>query len=70
MTATREPLENVSLRKITDMERQGKTRLLIVDDEEDMLRLLKRSLSADLDCEVQTCTQRVPGHGASGGESL
>ena len=54
MTATREPLENVSLRKITDMERQGKTRLLIVDDEEDMLRLLKRSLSADLDCEVQT----------------
>ncbi|MCL4540671.1 MAG: sigma-54 dependent transcriptional regulator [Bacteroidetes bacterium] len=36
------------------MEPQTKTRLLIVDDEEDMLRLLKRSLSADLDCEVQT----------------
>ncbi len=38
------------------MERHGKTRLLIVDDEEDMLRLLKRSLSADLDCEVQTAS--------------
>jgi len=36
------------------MERQEKTRLLIVDDEEDMLRLLKRSLSVDLGCEVQT----------------
>ena len=69
MTATREPLENLSLRKITDMEGHGKTRLLIVDDEEDMLRLLKRSLSADLDCEVQTAPN-APGHGASGGESL
>jgi DNA-binding NtrC family response regulator len=38
------------------MEPQAKTRLLIVDDEEDMLRLLKRSLSADLDCEVQTAS--------------
>lgn len=31
-----------------------KARLLIVDDEEDMLRLLKRSLSVDLDCEIET----------------
>ena len=30
------------------------TRLLILDDEEDMLRLLKRSLSSDLDCMVDT----------------
>jgi DNA-binding NtrC family response regulator len=29
-------------------------RLLIVDDEEDMLRLLKRSLSTDLNCEIET----------------
>ncbi len=28
-------------------------RLLIVDDEEDMLRLLKRSLAADLHCEIE-----------------
>ncbi len=33
-----------------------KARLLIVDDEEDMLRLLKRSLSADLDCEIETAS--------------
>jgi DNA-binding NtrC family response regulator len=38
------------------MESQEKTRLLIVDDEADMLRLLKRSLSADLNCEVQTAS--------------
>jgi DNA-binding NtrC family response regulator len=31
-------------------------RLLILDDEEDMLRLLKRSLSADLDCRVDTAS--------------
>lgn len=31
-------------------------RLLIVDDEEDMLRLLKRSLSADLNCGVETAS--------------
>lgn len=30
-----------------------KARLLIVDDEEDMLKLLKRSLAADLDCEIE-----------------
>jgi DNA-binding NtrC family response regulator len=29
-------------------------RLLIVDDEEDMLRLLKRSLAEDLECEIET----------------
>jgi DNA-binding NtrC family response regulator len=33
-----------------------KARLLIVDDEEDMLRLLKRSLSADLGCEIETAS--------------
>lgn len=33
-----------------------KARLLIVDDEQDMLRLLKRSLSADLDCEIETAS--------------
>lgn len=31
-------------------------RLLIVDDEEDFLRLLKRSLAKDLDCEVLTAS--------------
>ncbi|MBI4965852.1 MAG: sigma-54-dependent Fis family transcriptional regulator [Desulfomonile tiedjei] len=31
-----------------------KARLLIVDDEVDMLRLLKRSLSTDLNCEIET----------------
>ena len=31
-----------------------KTKLLIVDDEIDMLRLLKRSIAQDLDCEVET----------------
>lgn len=36
------------------MDLPAKPKLLIVDDEEDMLRLLKRSLSADLDCEIQT----------------
>jgi DNA-binding NtrC family response regulator len=36
------------------MESQGKIKLLIVDDEVDMLRLLKRSLSTDLECEVWT----------------
>jgi len=30
-----------------------KTRLLVVDDEIDMLRLLKRSIAQDLDCEVE-----------------
>jgi DNA-binding NtrC family response regulator len=38
------------------MEPQGKTKLLIVDDEADMLRLLKRSLSVDLGCEIQTAS--------------
>jgi DNA-binding NtrC family response regulator len=33
-----------------------KTRLLILDDEEDMLRLLKRSLSSDLACRVDTAS--------------
>lgn len=33
-----------------------KAKLLILDDEEDMLRLLKRSLSADLDCSVDTAS--------------
>ncbi len=33
-----------------------KARLLIVDDEIDMLRLLKRSLTSDLNCEVETAT--------------
>ena len=31
-----------------------KPRLLIVDDEMDMLRLLSRSILADFDCEVET----------------
>ena len=30
--------------------------LLIVDDEQDMLKLLKRSLESELDCEVQTAS--------------
>lgn len=34
----------------------SKGKLLILDDEEDMLRLLKRSLSADLGCEVSTAS--------------
>jgi len=38
------------------MNQPAKPRLLIVDDEEDMLRLLKRSLSADLECEIQTAS--------------
>ena len=33
-----------------------KARLLIVDDEEDMLKLLKRSLSVDLSCEIETAS--------------
>jgi len=33
-----------------------KSRLLVVDDEEDMLRLLTRSLAPDLDCEVDTAS--------------
>jgi DNA-binding NtrC family response regulator len=38
------------------MDQLVKPRLLIVDDEEDMLRLLKRSLSTDLDCEIETAS--------------
>ena len=33
-----------------------KDRLLVVDDEVDMLRLLQRSISQDLDCEIDTAT--------------
>ena len=33
-----------------------KDRLLVVDDELDMLRLLQRSISQDLDCEIDTAT--------------
>ncbi len=47
-----------------------KARLLILDDEEDMLRLLKRSLSADLDCRVDTAFRRVPSAGAPGARSF
>ena len=36
------------------MNEASKPKLLILDDEEDMLRLLKRSLSNDLDCEIFT----------------
>jgi DNA-binding NtrC family response regulator len=32
----------------------SRPRLLIVDDEEDMLRLLKRTLSEDLNCDIKT----------------
>ncbi|MBI5570399.1 MAG: sigma-54-dependent Fis family transcriptional regulator [Desulfomonile tiedjei] len=38
------------------MTETAKSRLLVVDDEEDMLRLLKRSLPPDLDCEVETAS--------------
>lgn len=41
------------------MTQSSRPRLLIVDDEEDMLRLLKRVLSKDLNCEVQTATNGV-----------
>ena len=36
------------------MDQLIRPRLLIVDDEEDMLRLLKRSLSTDLNCDIET----------------
>jgi DNA-binding NtrC family response regulator len=36
------------------MEPSVKPRILILDDEEDMLRLLKRSLVTDLGCEIET----------------
>jgi len=36
------------------MAQEIKDRLLIVDDEADMLRLLKRSISEELDCEIDT----------------
>ncbi|MFH0822925.1 MAG: sigma-54 dependent transcriptional regulator, partial [Pseudomonadota bacterium] len=39
------------------MMQSPRSRLLIVDDEEDMLRLLKRSLSADLDCDVEIASK-------------
>jgi DNA-binding NtrC family response regulator len=38
------------------MEQLIKPRLLIVDDEEDMLRLLRRSLSTDLNCDIETAS--------------
>ncbi|MBI5250359.1 MAG: sigma-54-dependent Fis family transcriptional regulator [Desulfomonile tiedjei] len=38
------------------MNESSKGKLLILDDEEDMLRLLKRSLSTDLDCEISTAS--------------
>jgi DNA-binding NtrC family response regulator len=38
------------------MDESLKPRLLILDDEADMLRLLKRTLSADLDCFVDTAS--------------
>jgi DNA-binding NtrC family response regulator len=38
------------------MDPSTKAKLLILDDEEDMLRLLKRSLSTDLDCEILTAS--------------
>ncbi len=33
-----------------------KPRLLIVDDEQDMLRLLKRSIRVDIDCDIETAS--------------
>ena len=36
------------------MTQSSRPRLLIVDDEEDMLRLLKRTLSEDLKCDIET----------------
>lgn len=36
------------------MSESSKPRLLVVDDEEDMLRLLKRTLSEDLNCDIKT----------------
>ncbi|MFH0959323.1 MAG: sigma-54 dependent transcriptional regulator [Pseudomonadota bacterium] len=36
------------------MTKSSRPSLLIVDDEEDMLRLLKRSLSEDLNCDIET----------------
>ncbi len=38
------------------MKESTKPKLLILDDEEDMLRLLKRSLTADLGCDVYTAS--------------
>lgn len=38
------------------MDESLKARLLILDDEEDMLRLLKRTLSTDLGCRVDTAS--------------
>lgn len=36
------------------MTQSSRPRMLIVDDEEDMLRLLKRTLSEDLKCDIET----------------
>ncbi len=36
------------------MNESPRPKLLIVEDEEDMLKLIKRSLSADLDCDIET----------------
>lgn len=41
------------------MTQSSKPRLLIVDDEADMLGLLKRALSESLDCEIQTASNGV-----------
>jgi DNA-binding NtrC family response regulator len=42
------------IRRQKKMDQSIGPKLLIVDDEEDMLRLLKRSLSTDLDCDIET----------------
>jgi DNA-binding NtrC family response regulator len=42
------------IRRPKKMDQLIRPRLLIVDDEEDMLRLLKRSLSTDLNCDIET----------------
>lgn len=38
-----------------------KPSLLIVDDEKDMLKLLQRSIRADIDCEIYTATDALAG---------
>ncbi len=41
------------------MDNGAKARLLILDDEQDMLKLLKRSLAADLGCEIDTAAKAL-----------
>lgn len=46
------------------------TRLLIVDDEIDMLKLLKRSVTQDLDCEIETALSGEEALGLVGRKSF